>query len=171
MWSQKNSVISFPPLSRYFSSSHHCVLEMPSGTGKDSLFVVFNRILSTGASLLFHVSLNYLLPSRTVPEIEKALTTLKRFRILHAEKRGADLYEALKVWQAIGKICASINQFWNVRKVTEGEEGQSCRCTMSQFDRLWETTVLLNCATIGMRSVCHFITFSSRNSVVHGLRV
>jgi len=69
---------------------------------EDGLFVIFNCILSTGASLVlsscsqlftsrpssFPLTSETYLCSRTVPEIEKALTELKRlmeYRILYAE--------------------------------------------------------------------------------------
>ncbi|CAG7849345.1 DNA repair helicase rad15 {ECO:0000303/PubMed:1319571}; AltName: Full=DNA repair helicase RAD3 homolog {ECO:0000305/PubMed:1534406}; AltName: Full=Protein rhp3 {ECO:0000303/PubMed:1534406} [Serendipita indica DSM 11827] len=62
----------------------HCVLEMPSGTGKTvsllSLIVSYQQFFPTKRKLIYC--------SRTVPEIEKALTELKRlmkYRIESAE--------------------------------------------------------------------------------------
>lgn len=61
-------------LKRTLDSNGHCVLEMPSGTGKTvsllSLIVSYQRFYPAARKLIYC--------SRTVPEIEKALTELKR---------------------------------------------------------------------------------------------
>lgn len=61
-------------LKRTLDSNGHCVLEMPSGTGKTvsllSLIVSYQRFYPASRKLIYC--------SRTVPEIEKALTELKR---------------------------------------------------------------------------------------------
>ncbi|EJD06064.1 DNA repair helicase [Fomitiporia mediterranea MF3/22] len=71
-------------LKRTLDASGHCVLEMPSGTGKTvsllSLIVSYQQFYPTKRKLIYC--------SRTVPEIEKALAELKRlmeYRIQHAE--------------------------------------------------------------------------------------
>ncbi|KAI0699714.1 DNA repair helicase [Cytidiella melzeri] len=71
-------------LKRTLDSSGHCVLEMPSGTGKTvsllSLIVSYQQYYPTKRKLVYC--------SRTVPEIEKALAELKRlmeYRIQCAE--------------------------------------------------------------------------------------
>ncbi|PVG04461.1 putative RAD3-DNA helicase/ATPase [Serendipita vermifera] len=71
-------------LKRTLDASGHCVLEMPSGTGKTvsllSLIVSYQQYFPTKRKLIYC--------SRTVPEIEKALTELKRlmeYRINAAE--------------------------------------------------------------------------------------
>ncbi|KAI0818617.1 DNA repair helicase [Irpex lacteus] len=71
-------------LKRTLDSSGHCVLEMPSGTGKTvsllSLIVSYQQFYPTKRKLVYC--------SRTVPEIEKALAELKRlmdYRIQCAE--------------------------------------------------------------------------------------
>ncbi|KAF9451027.1 transcription factor TFIIH complex subunit Rad15 [Macrolepiota fuliginosa MF-IS2] len=61
-------------LKRTLDATGHCVLEMPSGTGKTvsllSLIVSYQQFHLTKRKLIYC--------SRTVPEIEKALTELKR---------------------------------------------------------------------------------------------
>ncbi|KJA27221.1 hypothetical protein HYPSUDRAFT_84125 [Hypholoma sublateritium FD-334 SS-4] len=61
-------------LKRTLDATGHCVLEMPSGTGKTvsllSLIVSYQQFFPTKRKLIYC--------SRTVPEIEKALTELKR---------------------------------------------------------------------------------------------
>ncbi|KAF7322968.1 Helicase ATP-binding domain-containing protein [Mycena chlorophos] len=61
-------------LKRALDASGHCVLEMPSGTGKTvsllSLIVSYQQFYPTRRKLIYC--------SRTVPEIEKALAELKR---------------------------------------------------------------------------------------------
>ncbi|KXN89263.1 DNA repair helicase rad15 [Leucoagaricus sp. SymC.cos] len=61
-------------LKRTLDATGHCVLEMPSGTGKTvsllSLIVSYQQSYPTKRKLIYC--------SRTVPEIEKALTELKR---------------------------------------------------------------------------------------------
>ncbi|KIM87071.1 hypothetical protein PILCRDRAFT_815531 [Piloderma croceum F 1598] len=61
-------------LKRTLDATGHCVLEMPSGTGKTvsllSLIVSYQQFHPTHRKLIYC--------SRTVPEIEKALTELKR---------------------------------------------------------------------------------------------
>ncbi|KAG9105049.1 DNA-dependent ATPase of the nucleotide excision repair factor 4 complex [Ceratobasidium sp. 370] len=71
-------------LKRTLDATGHCVLEMPSGTGKTvsllSLIVSYQQFYPTKRKLIYC--------SRTVPEIEKALSELKRlmaYRIAHAE--------------------------------------------------------------------------------------
>ncbi|KAF9227931.1 DNA repair helicase [Gyrodon lividus] len=71
-------------LKRTLDATGHCVLEMPSGTGKTvsllSLIVSYQQFYPTNRKLIYC--------SRTVPEIEKALAELKRlikYRILCAE--------------------------------------------------------------------------------------
>ncbi|KAF9532977.1 transcription factor TFIIH complex subunit Rad15 [Crepidotus variabilis] len=71
-------------LKRTLDATGHCVLEMPSGTGKTvsllSLIVSYQQFFPTKRKLVYC--------SRTVPEIEKALTELKRlmeYRISCAE--------------------------------------------------------------------------------------
>ncbi|KAI0093662.1 DNA repair helicase [Irpex rosettiformis] len=71
-------------LKRTLDASGHCVLEMPSGTGKTvsllSLIVSYQQFYPTKRKLVYC--------SRTVPEIEKALAELKRlmdYRIQCAE--------------------------------------------------------------------------------------
>ncbi|KAG2020289.1 transcription factor TFIIH complex subunit Rad15, variant 3 [Coprinopsis cinerea AmutBmut pab1-1] len=71
-------------LKRTLDATGHCVLEMPSGTGKTvsllSLIVSYQQFFPTRRKLVYC--------SRTVPEIEKALTELKRlmkYRIDYAE--------------------------------------------------------------------------------------
>ncbi|EDR14295.1 uncharacterized protein LACBIDRAFT_319363 [Laccaria bicolor S238N-H82] len=71
-------------LKRTLDATGHCVLEMPSGTGKTvsllSLIVSYQQFYPTRRKLVYC--------SRTVPEIEKALAELKRlmaYRISHAE--------------------------------------------------------------------------------------
>ncbi|GLB34959.1 putative helical and beta-bridge domain containing protein [Lyophyllum shimeji] len=71
-------------LKRTLDATGHCVLEMPSGTGKTvsllSLIVSYQQFFPTRRKLIYC--------SRTVPEIEKALAELKRlmaYRIAHAE--------------------------------------------------------------------------------------
>jgi DNA excision repair protein ERCC-2 len=61
-------------LKRTLDANGHCVLEMPSGTGKTvsllSLIVSYQKFYPAGRKLIYC--------SRTVPEIEKALEELKR---------------------------------------------------------------------------------------------
>jgi DNA excision repair protein ERCC-2 len=61
-------------LKRTLDATGHCVLEMPSGTGKTvsllSLIVSYQQFYPTKRKLIYC--------SRTVPEIEKALAELKR---------------------------------------------------------------------------------------------
>lgn len=71
-------------LKRTLDAAGHCVLEMPSGTGKTvsllSLIVSYQQFYPTKRKLIYC--------SRTVPEIEKALAELKRlmaYRITCAE--------------------------------------------------------------------------------------
>ncbi|KAH8117593.1 DNA repair helicase [Phellopilus nigrolimitatus] len=71
-------------LKRTLDATGHCVLEMPSGTGKTvsllSLIVSYQQFYPTKRKLIYC--------SRTVPEIEKALAELKRlmeYRIQNAE--------------------------------------------------------------------------------------
>ncbi|KAH7914658.1 hypothetical protein BJ138DRAFT_1143323 [Hygrophoropsis aurantiaca] len=71
-------------LKRTLDATGHCVLEMPSGTGKTvsllSLIVSYQQFYPTRRKLIYC--------SRTVPEIEKALAELKRlmaYRISCAE--------------------------------------------------------------------------------------
>ncbi|GAW02422.1 hypothetical protein F5879DRAFT_798813 [Lentinula edodes] len=71
-------------LKRTLDATGHCVLEMPSGTGKTvsllSLIVSYQQFFPTRRKLIYC--------SRTVPEIEKALAELKRlmaYRISCAE--------------------------------------------------------------------------------------
>ncbi|KAG1827294.1 uncharacterized protein BJ212DRAFT_1443407 [Suillus subaureus] len=71
-------------LKRTLDATGHCVLEMPSGTGKTvsllSLIVSYQQFYPTKRKLVYC--------SRTVPEIEKALAELKRlmaYRIKFAE--------------------------------------------------------------------------------------
>ncbi|KAI0320107.1 hypothetical protein OF83DRAFT_1106621 [Amylostereum chailletii] len=71
-------------LKRTLDATGHCVLEMPSGTGKTvsllSLIVSYQQFFPTKRKLIYC--------SRTVPEIEKALAELKRlmdYRISVAE--------------------------------------------------------------------------------------
>ncbi|TFL07611.1 DNA repair helicase [Pterulicium gracile] len=71
-------------LKRTLDATGHCVLEMPSGTGKTvsllSLIVSYQQFYPTKRKLIYC--------SRTVPEIEKALTELKRlmeYRVAEAE--------------------------------------------------------------------------------------
>ncbi|KZT26203.1 DNA repair helicase [Neolentinus lepideus HHB14362 ss-1] len=71
-------------LKRTLDATGHCVLEMPSGTGKTvsllSLIVSYQQYYPTKRKLIYC--------SRTVPEIEKALSELKRlmdYRIACAE--------------------------------------------------------------------------------------
>ncbi|CAE6447745.1 unnamed protein product [Rhizoctonia solani] len=71
-------------LKRTLDATGHCVLEMPSGTGKTvsllSLIVSYQQFYPTKRKLIYC--------SRTVPEIEKALSELKRlmaYRISQAE--------------------------------------------------------------------------------------
>ncbi|KAL1947857.1 hypothetical protein VTO73DRAFT_13581 [Trametes versicolor] len=71
-------------LKRTLDATGHCLLEMPSGTGKTvsllSLIVSYQQFYPTKRKLIYC--------SRTVPEIEKALAELKRlmdYRKEHAE--------------------------------------------------------------------------------------
>ncbi|PFH54360.1 hypothetical protein AMATHDRAFT_135477 [Amanita thiersii Skay4041] len=71
-------------LKRTLDATGHCVLEMPSGTGKTvsllSLIVSYQQFYPTRRKLVYC--------SRTVPEIEKALAELKRlmtYRLANAE--------------------------------------------------------------------------------------
>ncbi|GJJ12366.1 hypothetical protein Clacol_006607 [Clathrus columnatus] len=71
-------------LKRALDATGHCVLEMPSGTGKTvsllSLIVSYQQFYPTKRKLIYC--------SRTVPEIEKALAELKRlmeYRVTMAE--------------------------------------------------------------------------------------
>ncbi|KAJ7685167.1 hypothetical protein DFH06DRAFT_1157671 [Mycena polygramma] len=75
-------------LKRTLDATGHCVLEMPSGTGKTvsllSLIVSYQQFYPTRRKLIYC--------SRTVPEIEKALAELKRlmaYRIECAESEEA----------------------------------------------------------------------------------
>ncbi|KAF8212245.1 hypothetical protein K438DRAFT_1806227 [Mycena galopus ATCC 62051] len=75
-------------LKRALDATGHCVLEMPSGTGKTvsllSLIVSYQQFYPTRRKLIYC--------SRTVPEIEKALAELKRlmaYRIECAETEEA----------------------------------------------------------------------------------
>ncbi|KAG8902727.1 hypothetical protein FRB99_004206 [Tulasnella sp. 403] len=74
-------------LKRALDASGHCVLEMPSGTGKTvsllALIVSYQQFYPTKRKLIYC--------SRTVPEIEKALSELKRllaYRVKRAEQDG-----------------------------------------------------------------------------------
>ncbi|KAI0256693.1 DNA repair helicase [Lactifluus subvellereus] len=74
-------------LKRTLDATGHCVLEMPSGTGKTvsllSLIVSYQQFFPVKRKLIYC--------SRTVPEIEKALSELKRlmeYRISVAETEG-----------------------------------------------------------------------------------
>lgn len=68
-------------LKRTLDATGHCVLEMPSGTGKTvsllSLIVSYQQFYPTQRKLVYC--------SRTVPEIEKALTELKRLMAYRVE--------------------------------------------------------------------------------------
>ncbi|KAK7467162.1 TFIIH/NER complex ATP-dependent 5'-3' DNA helicase subunit [Stygiomarasmius scandens] len=68
-------------LKRTLDATGHCVLEMPSGTGKTvsllSLIVSYQQFYSTKRKLIYC--------SRTVPEIEKALAELKRLMAYRIE--------------------------------------------------------------------------------------
>ncbi|THU91164.1 DNA repair helicase [Dendrothele bispora CBS 962.96] len=68
-------------LKRTLDATGHCVLEMPSGTGKTvsllSLIVSYQQFYSTKRKLVYC--------SRTVPEIEKALSELKRLMAYRIE--------------------------------------------------------------------------------------
>lgn len=68
-------------LKRTLDATGHCVLEMPSGTGKTvsllSLIVSYQQFFPTRRKLVYC--------SRTVPEIEKALTELKRLMAYRVE--------------------------------------------------------------------------------------
>ncbi|KAG8866454.1 hypothetical protein FRC20_008500 [Serendipita sp. 405] len=68
-------------LKRTLDAAGHCVLEMPSGTGKTvsllSLIVSYQQFFPTKRKLIYC--------SRTVPEIEKALTELKRLMMYRIE--------------------------------------------------------------------------------------
>ncbi|KAJ2931409.1 hypothetical protein H1R20_g5767, partial [Candolleomyces eurysporus] len=68
-------------LKRTLDATGHCVLEMPSGTGKTvsllSLIVSYQQFYPTKRKLVYC--------SRTVPEIEKALTELKRLMAYRVE--------------------------------------------------------------------------------------
>lgn len=75
-------------LKRTLDATGHCVLEMPSGTGKTvsllSLIVSYQQFYPTRRKLIYC--------SRTVPEIEKALAELKRlmiYRVSQADSDGA----------------------------------------------------------------------------------
>ncbi|KAH9951244.1 hypothetical protein B0H21DRAFT_718020 [Amylocystis lapponica] len=79
-------------LKRTLDATGHCVLEMPSGTGKTvsllSLIVSYQQFYPTKRKLIYC--------SRTVPEIEKALAELKRlmeYRIEFAESEEQKLKE------------------------------------------------------------------------------
>ncbi|KIM33127.1 hypothetical protein M408DRAFT_325951 [Serendipita vermifera MAFF 305830] len=86
-------------LKRTLDAPGHCVLEMPSGTGKTvsllSLIVSYQQFYPTKRKLIYC--------SRTVPEIEKALTELKRlmeYRIQSAETEEARAKE--KAFTGVG---------------------------------------------------------------------
>ncbi|KAJ6596885.1 hypothetical protein DFH09DRAFT_104831 [Mycena vulgaris] len=68
-------------LKRTLDATGHCVLEMPSGTGKTvsllSLIVSYQQFYPTRRKLIYC--------SRTVPEIEKALAELKRLMAYRVE--------------------------------------------------------------------------------------
>ncbi|KAF7363439.1 Helicase ATP-binding domain-containing protein [Mycena sanguinolenta] len=68
-------------LKRALDATGHCVLEMPSGTGKTvsllSLIVSYQQFYPTRRKLIYC--------SRTVPEIEKALAELKRLMAYRVE--------------------------------------------------------------------------------------
>ncbi|KAK7014868.1 helicase ATP-binding domain-containing protein [Favolaschia claudopus] len=68
-------------LKRALDATGHCVLEMPSGTGKTvsllSLIVSYQQFYATRRKLIYC--------SRTVPEIEKALAELKRLMAYRVE--------------------------------------------------------------------------------------
>ncbi|EJD44056.1 DNA repair helicase [Auricularia subglabra TFB-10046 SS5] len=68
-------------LKRTLDATGHCVLEMPSGTGKTvsllSLIVSYQQFFPTKRKLIYC--------SRTVPEIEKALAELKRLMAYRIE--------------------------------------------------------------------------------------
>ncbi|KAF7338303.1 Helicase ATP-binding domain-containing protein [Mycena venus] len=79
-------------LKRALDATGHCVLEMPSGTGKTvsllSLIVSYQQFYPTRRKLIYC--------SRTVPEIEKALAELKRlmaYRVECAESEEAKAKE------------------------------------------------------------------------------
>ncbi|KIO34454.1 hypothetical protein M407DRAFT_218674 [Tulasnella calospora MUT 4182] len=81
-------------LKRTLDASGHCVLEMPSGTGKTvsllALIISYQQFHPTKRKLIYC--------SRTVPEIEKALSELKRlmaYRIKVAQEDG-DREQTLK---------------------------------------------------------------------------
>ncbi|KAH9048101.1 DNA repair helicase [Lactarius hengduanensis] len=80
-------------LKRTLDATGHCVLEMPSGTGKTvsllSLIVSYQQFFPVKRKLIYC--------SRTVPEIEKALSELKRlmaYRISVAENNEREKEEA-----------------------------------------------------------------------------
>ncbi|KAJ7632611.1 hypothetical protein FB45DRAFT_912930 [Roridomyces roridus] len=73
-------------LKRTLDATGHCVLEMPSGTGKTvsllSLIVSYQQFYPTKRKLIYC--------SRTVPEIEKALAELKRLMAYRIESAETD---------------------------------------------------------------------------------
>ncbi|KAH8928498.1 DNA repair helicase [Atractiella rhizophila] len=73
-------------LKRTLDAGGHCVLEMPSGTGKTvsllSLIISYRQFYPEKRKLIYC--------SRTVPEIEKALAELKRLMIYRREKEGIE---------------------------------------------------------------------------------
>ncbi|KAJ7449802.1 hypothetical protein FB451DRAFT_1342963 [Mycena latifolia] len=73
-------------LKRTLDATGHCVLEMPSGTGKTvsllSLIVSYQQFYPTRRKLIYC--------SRTVPEIEKALAELKRLMAYRVECAESD---------------------------------------------------------------------------------
>lgn len=73
-------------LKRTLDATGHCVLEMPSGTGKTvsllSLIVSYQQFYPTKRKLIYC--------SRTVPEIEKALAELKRLMAYRISRAGTE---------------------------------------------------------------------------------
>ncbi|KAJ7155974.1 hypothetical protein C8R43DRAFT_998581 [Mycena crocata] len=86
-------------LKRTLDASGHCVLEMPSGTGKTvsllSLIVSYQQFYPTRRKLIYC--------SRTVPEIEKALAELKRLMAYRVEcAEGAEAKEKERGFMGLG---------------------------------------------------------------------
>ncbi|KAJ6630794.1 hypothetical protein B0H10DRAFT_2160184 [Mycena sp. CBHHK59/15] len=86
-------------LKRTLDATGHCVLEMPSGTGKTvsllSLIVSYQQFYPTRRKLIYC--------SRTVPEIEKALAELKRLMAYRVEcAEGEEAKEKERSFMGLG---------------------------------------------------------------------
>ena len=110
-------------LKRTLDAGGHCVLEMPSGTGKTisllSLIVAYQQFYPEHRKLIYC--------SRTMSEIEKALAELKALMKYRSEQLGfVEDFSWTGIDESKESMLASFSQ--------EGEEWSCCRRPMSKSD-------------------------------------